>query len=305
MVDTTPSGYRRCIDLARFVAAFGIVWDHARAPFADIGYLALSLFLVMTSYLAVGSFLRSDQQAFWLSRARRIAVPWVFWCVIYRVVYEVVFKQPFAVLSEPGSLLIGPLIHLWFLPFVMLALVVIAPLCRIVTGPREVWLALAGLFVLSVPLGLLHAEVAPVAWFADVGPVPQPLPQWFYALPLFLFGALLALAQRLGMTWAAVAMAAALSGVLTLLVPEFASMQMFLVAVVFLGVWRIEIAGRWPTVLAGFAFGIYLLHPAMMLVAFKLFGADVDRSAAALFTFFGSWALTWVLQRVPGMQRFV
>ena len=305
MSHAPPAGYRRSIDLARFLAAFGIVWDHARAPFADVGYLALSLFLVLTSYLAVGSFLRSEGRGFWLSRARRIAVPWLFWCLVYRVVYEVVFKPPFAVLSEPGTLLIGPLIHLWFLPFVMLALVVIAPLCRFVTGRRAVWLALGGLFVLGLPLGLLHAEAAPMAWFADAGPFPQPLPQWFYALPLFVFGALLALAQRQGMTWAAVGMAAALSGVLTLLVPEFASMQMVLVAVVFLAVWRIDIAGRWPTVLAGYAFGIYLLHPAMMLVAFKLFGPDVDRSAAALFTFFGSWALTWALQRVPGMQRFV
>ena len=41
------AGYRRSVDLARFAAAFGIVWDHARAPYADIGYTALALFLVL------------------------------------------------------------------------------------------------------------------------------------------------------------------------------------------------------------------------------------------------------------------
>jgi len=298
-------GYRRSVDLMRFLAAFGIVWDHARAPYADIGYLALSLFLVLTSYLAVGSFLRSDGKGFWLSRARRIALPWLFWCLVFRVVFEVVSDAPFAVLAEPWSLLIGPSIHLWFLPFVMLALVVIAPLCRWITGPREVWLAALGLVTLSIPLGLLHAEVAPLAWLVSTEPFPQPLPQWFYSLPLFLFGALLALAQRIGLTWVPVAAAGVISAVLVYRAPEFASVQMILVALVFLAVWRVEIAGRWPTVLAGHAFGIYLLHPALLLVAFKLFGGDVDRSAAALFTFAGSWALTILLLRLPVLQRFV
>lgn len=207
MADPTAAGYRRSVDLARFLAAFGIVWDHARAPYADIGYLALALFLVLTSYLAVGSYLRSDGRGFWLSRARRIVLPWLFWCAVFRVVHEVVSDAPFALLTEPGTLLIGPSIHLWFLPFVMLALVVIAPLCRWVTTKRALVLALAGLVVLSVPLGLLHAEVAPAAWFANGALFPQPLPQWFYSLPLFLWGALLALAQRQGMVWAAVAAA--------------------------------------------------------------------------------------------------
>ena len=71
---SSKAGYRRSVDLARFVAAFGIVWDHARAPYADIGYTALALFLVLTSFLAVGSFERSDGKRFWLSRAQRIAL---------------------------------------------------------------------------------------------------------------------------------------------------------------------------------------------------------------------------------------
>jgi peptidoglycan/LPS O-acetylase OafA/YrhL len=64
MDSRTTGGYRRSVDLARFVAGFGIVCDPARAPFADIGYLALSLFLVLTSYLAVGSCMRSDGRGF-------------------------------------------------------------------------------------------------------------------------------------------------------------------------------------------------------------------------------------------------
>lgn len=298
-------GYRRSVDLARFVAAFGIVWDHARAPYADIGYTALALFLVLTSYLAVGSFERSDGRGFWLSRAQRIALPWLFWCAFYWAVFNVVSDEPFHLLTDPWTLLIGPSIHLWFLPFVMIFLVTIPWVSRFIDRPARMYAAAALLVIVSVPLGLLHAQLAPAAWFINPGVFPQPLPQWFFSLPLFWFGAILAAGKRMGLVWPVVAAAALVSAVLYSRSPEFASVQMILVAVIFEIVWRINIKGSWPTWLAGFAFGIYLLHPATMLVAFKLFSDTVDRSFAALFAFALAWALTAALQRVPGINRFL
>lgn len=299
------AGYKRSVDLARFVAAFGIVWDHARAPYADIGYTALALFLVLTSFLAVGSFERSDGRAFWFARAQRIAVPWLVWCAIYRVVYEVVNHDPHGLLDEPGSLLIGPSIHLWFLPFVMICLVMIPWISRFICTVERLYVASVILAIVSLPLGMLHAKLAPTGWFWGADLFPQPLPQWFYSLPLFWFGAILAAAKRLGVVWPVIAAATLVSSVLWFRAPEFASVQMILVAVLFEAVWRINIAGKWPTWLAGFAFGIYLLHPACMYVAYKVFGADVNRTLAALFTFGLAWALTAILQRVPVLNRFV
>jgi surface polysaccharide O-acyltransferase-like enzyme len=299
------AGYRRSVDLARFLAAFGIVWDHARAPYADIGYTALGLFLVLTSYLAMGSFERSDGKAFWWARAQRIALPWLVWCAFYRVVYEVVTKEPHGLLDEPWSLLIGPFIHLWFLPFVMVWLVVIPTISRYIDRVERLYIASALLVILSIPLGLLHAKMDPLGWFYDIGEFPLPFPQWFFSLKLFLFGAILAAGKRLGVVWPVFAAAAMVSAVLYFRVPEFASVQMILVAVIFEAIWRINIKGTWPTWLAGFAFGIYLLHPACMLVAYKLFGPDVDRTLAALFTFALAWGLTAILQRIPLAQRFI
>lgn len=302
-------GYRRSLDLARFVASFGIVWDHARAPYADVGYLALALFLVLTSYLAVGSFERSgtkqDGQNFWLLRARRIALPWLFWSAVYRVIFEIVSDEPLVLLSDPMTLFIGPFIHLWFLPFVILTLPLIPILSLGVTTPRALYLACALLVIVALPLGWLHAEVGIAGWFIDVGLFRQPLPQWFFSLPLFAWGAIAALAHRLGRPWMALAAAVLVSGPLYLLKPEFASVQMLLVALVFEALWRWNLKAVWPTTLAGAAFGIYLLHPAAMLVAFKVFGAGVDRSFAALFAFALSWGLTLILQRLPGLRAFV
>ena len=299
------AGYKRSVDLARFVACFGIVWDHARAPYADIGYTALALFLVLTSYLAVGSFERSDGHGFWLSRAQRIGLPWLFWCAFYWVVYQVVSDEPFHLLSDPWTLLIGPSIHLWFLPFVMIFLVTIPWISRFIDRPARMYLAAGLLVIVSIPLGLMHAKLAPAAWFINPGTFPQPLPQWFFALPLLWFGAVLAAGKRMVLVWPVTLAAAVVSGILYLCSPEFASVQMILVAMIFEAVWRVNIKGAWPTWLAGFAFGIYLLHPATMLVAFKLFSETVDRSLAALFAFSLAWALTAALQRVPGVNRFL
>jgi peptidoglycan/LPS O-acetylase OafA/YrhL len=307
---TTPTqgakpGYNRALDLARFVAALGIVWDHARAPYADVGYTALALFLILASFLGMGSYERSGGPGFWASRARRIAVPWLFWCAVYRIVYEVVSDAPFALLAEPFTLLIGPSIHLWFLPFDMIALLAIPYLSRWLRRPLDLARACGLLVVVALPLGWLHADVGISGWFIGLSQPPQPLPQWYYSAPIFLYGAVAAAGHRLGLIWMPLATAAVISAVLFVAAPEFASLQMILAALVFEVIWRVKITGVWPTRLASFAFGIYLLHPAFMLVAFKAFGPDVDRSLAALFTFFAAWAATAMMQRLPIFARFV
>lgn len=309
MAGAVKDGYRRSLDLARFVACFGIVWDHARAPYADVGYLALALFLVLTSFLSIGSFDRSggrqDSQSFWISRAKRIAIPWLFWCLVYRIIYEIVSDEPFVLLSDPMTLIIGPSIHLWFLPFVMFTLPLIPIQSLAIKSQRDLFLACCGLVIFSLPAGWLHAQVGLAGWFVDVGLYKQPLPQWFFSLPLFVYGAVAAVAHRLNMAWMALATSAFVSIPLFLLAPEFASLQMLLVAVLFELLWRWPLKGTWATTLAGAAFGIYLLHPAGMLVAFKLFGPEVDRSFAAVFAFLLCWALTLILQRLPVMRTFV
>ena len=296
--------YRRSIDIARFVAACGIVWDHSRAPYADIGYLSLALFLMLTSFLAVQSFERSDGTGFWFSRARRIALPWLFWSAVYWAVYRWVNDDagPWWQISDPFTLLIGTSIHLWFLPFVMLALVTIPFLARNVRTQRAVWVACGGLTVLSLLLAWL---ALPVEWLYNSGAFNEPIPQWGFSLPLFLYGALAALAKRLDMTALPMATAAVISAGAYLIAPGFGSVQMVLTAVVFEALWRWNLKGTWPTTLAGLAFGVYLVHPFFLLVAFKFLGTDVDRSGAALFTIATSILATMILRRTPIVQRFI
>ncbi len=188
------TGYRRGVDLARITAAFFIVWDHAHAPGWKIGYLALALFLMLTAFLSLQSYERSEAKGqgagFWKKRAIRLILPWLFWCLAFRVVHQVVSDGPQPLLGDPWTLLIGPSFHLWFLPFVALALPAVPFLSHAIQTRGHLLIACTILVALSLPLQWLHAE----------GTVPEPLPQWAYSLPLFLFGILHAIALRLDAT---------------------------------------------------------------------------------------------------------
>lgn len=297
--------YRRGIDLLRFVAAAGIVADHCMG-WAWIGYPALGLFLILTSYFSVGSYLRSGGDGFWSSRAVRMLTPWLFWCVVYRVLWEVVSDEPFRLLSDPFTLLIGPSVHLWFLPFAMLALFLIPAIARDVTTRERLVVASAGLAVVAVVLGLIHAKSGLAGWVIPGGlDVPQPIPQWAFSLPIYLWGALAAVAHRMGATAIPLVAAAVGSAVLTALDFDQASWQLILSALVFEAVWRWKGGGAWMTALAGYAFGIYLMHPAFMLVGYKIFGAGMNLQVGFLISFFGSWAATLAFKRLPVLNRMV
>jgi peptidoglycan/LPS O-acetylase OafA/YrhL len=299
------AGYRPAIDLLRFVAAVGIVADHTMQWFWA-GYPALGLFLILTGWFGVQSYLKSGGEGFWAKRAVRIAVPWLFWCAVYRVVHDWVTDAPFALLSDPFSLLVGPSIHLWFLPFVLFALVLIPALARDVNSVLRLQIASAGLVFLTVALGLIHHQSGLGGWLITGGPVPQPVPQWAFSLPLFLWGGLAALAHRMGRPGITLAAAAVATAILWPLAPDQASLQPLLCALIFEAVLRLGTRGAsWMTAAAGYAFGLYLLHPLFALVGYKIFGASMPPEIGFLTACLGALAATAVLQRVPGLDRVV
>lgn len=299
------SPHRQSIDLARFVAALGVVMAHALASvpsesgqMAPVGHVSLGLFLILTAFLAVQSAERAGGRYDWIARVPRLAVPWLFWSAFFRLLDELVFPPPggFHLLSDPWTLLIGSTIHLWFLPFVMLAMVLVQPVARLVSSARRLGLAL-GLFVLvSVPLFAAHGAL----------PLPEPLAQWSYALPLYGYGLLLAPAHRLGRAgWPLLAMAA-----LTLLAVPLSGAAAWAfaplgAALVFEGFWRLPLRHRWLPGLGRVAFGIYLMHPFFVLFAFKAFGPDAHWLIQTVFGFGLSWLAAAVMLRLPLVNRVV
>ena len=289
--------HRSSIDLARFVAAFGVVVAHAYASINDwVGHLALGLFLILTAFLAVQSAQRAGGSYAFVPRARRLILPWLVWSAFYRLVDLVFSHNPdrFVPLSDPWTLLYGSAIHLWFLPFVALAMVLVAPAVQLIRGPGALGLASVGVAVLSVPLLVPHVQ----------GWLPVPLPQWVFALPLYALGLLLGISHPMGKAWMPALAVAAMTSFAVWYsgnMPWAWTLMGSLVA--FELFWRLPIRGRILPHLGQVAFGIYLLHPFFMLVVYKFMGAGVNLFLAAVLCFAMSWAATALLRRLPLMTR--
>ncbi|MGV8954715.1 MAG: acyltransferase [Cypionkella sp.] len=292
-----PASYRQAIDLARFIAAFGIVAAHAYAMEEDwVGHSALGLFLVLTGFLAVQSMQRSGGRYPFVARARKLILPWVFWSLVFRIVLLKVNDGPdrFAILTDPWSLLVGPMVHLWFLPFVMLAMVLVEPVGRMVTTPRR----------LAVALGLVVLMSLPMFWAIRFLPLPVPLPQWLFALPVYALGLLIGIAHQVQRAhWPVIA-----AGVMTaaaLFLTEGAPWAYTVLGSVmaFEVFWRLPLRGAWLPKLGQVAFGIYLIHPFFMLVVYKFAGAEVDRFLATVVVFALSWVATVLLRQLAFFRR--
>lgn len=289
---------RSSLDLARFVAAFGVVVAHVQAAPRDwVGHLSLALFLILTAVLAVQSFQKSGQ---YLMRARfwRLMLPWLFWCGFYWLVeYDVSDRVDFLVWPQnPWTVFAGPAIHLWFLPFVMVAGLTVQPLGRFVTTERRLILALGGVVAIGIPAFWAHLDAG----------LPQPVEQWLFAAPVYLFGVLFGIALPLRR----VPMVVAAMAVLTLANVAVAGaapwiFQGLAALLIFWAVWNLPIPGPLPGLLGREAFGIYLMHPFFLLVIHKFLGTELGWLTNALLAFGLSWVAAVILRRIPVLDRLI
>lgn len=294
----TGNQHRPLIDLARFVAAFGVVVAHARASVNDwVGHLSLGLFLILTAFLAIQSAERAGGYFRWRQKVPRLLIPWLFWSAFYRALDLAFSDDPgrFALLREPFSLLIGPALHLWFLPFVMLAMLLVQPVARYVTTVPSLILGSALLVITGILMFLAHERLA----------LPVPFPQWAFALPVYIYGLLLAPAHRLGRPAILLAAAVILTGAAWLLSAQIWAFTILAAALAFELFWRLPLRHPVMTSLGKVAFGIYLMHPFFMLVVYKYFGTDMGWVFNSLAAFAASWAATGLMLRLPVLRRLV
>lgn len=291
------STHRLGIDLARFLAAFGVVVAHAEASPRDwSGHISLALFAILTAFLAMQSAERAGGKYAYLPRARRLILPWLVWSAFYWLVLAITADGPdrFRPLVDPWSLLYGGYIHLWFLPFVGLAMVLVSPAVTLVTSPARLSVAAALLVVLSAPLFWVHETLH----------LPEPLPQWAFTLPCYALGLLLSKAHDMGRPGITLAAGLAL-GALAVWMGQGApwTYTVFAGLVVFELFWRMPLRGAWVQPLGQAAFGIYLVHPFIMLVIYKVLGTALPILAAAALNFLISWAVVATLRRIPVFAR--
>lgn len=289
---TKASSHRQGIDLARFIAAFGICVAHAYSSENDWdGHVSLALFTILTAFLAMQSMQRSGRYAVGV-RLQRLLLPWLVWSAFYKLVLWKVShgQEPLLTISDPWSLLAGASLHLWFLPFVGVAMFLVQPLGRLITTPARLAMGLAGLVAVSLPMYMAHQIVG----------LPAPLPQWLFAFPVYALGLMMALAHGLGRWWWPVLAAAGLTGAAALATGGLAlSYTILAAALAFELFWRLPVQSPVLPKLGQTAFGIYLLHPFFLLVVYKFLGGGVNQMLAAVLIFLGSWGSTVLLRKIP------
>lgn len=294
------------IDLLRFIAAFGIVWAHmvmATSYTAALGYTALSTFLIMVPFLSVA---RQEHRAkAGLNgrngqihvRIQRILTPWLFWCLVYKLLLAYTQRDVWAAfrVDDPYSLLAGPSIHLWFLPFILVASAMLFPLARKIKTPATLIAATVASTILSTASLYLH----------DADALPAPFAQWAFAMPPFLFSLLAAYGRKFGLAF--VPTTAFLGVCMLFLVfghsywPAFSMLAVPLFALAYLYDHKNETFHFLGTL----SFGIYLTHPIFMLVWFKFVPPDTHLFIGALVVFAMSTIATVVLSRIAVLRTVV
>jgi peptidoglycan/LPS O-acetylase OafA/YrhL len=280
---------RQSIDLLRFVAAFGIVWAHMQAPYMVEGYVALALFLILTAFLSVRSLARGGVKRFWLGRLWRFFLPWVLWSAVFAALNVLRGGWTTLIPDNAGRLLIGPVIHLWFLPFVIFASPLVILALWVLTSPARVWVAALGAVPLAVATIRAH----------DQGGLAEPLAQWAFATMPLLYGLLSAAGQHHRAVAAPVVFAGLSCGIATYVFGSPTAPYLVAAALLFEAVWRARLPSQQFAHAAALAFGIYLIHPFFMLVWYHVAGPDHPASIAALVVFAASALATALIRLVP------
>lgn len=266
----------------RILAAFGIVYAHMHAPFREVGYLALGLFVTLTTMLAAFAAESRDFGRFMRGRFWRVILPWLVACAVYSLLLAWQERSVARLwqFTEWESLLVGSYWHLWFLPFIVLTAPVAFVSARLLDRPARIWAAV-------LPLALIGAGAMALHDMAGLG---APWIQWACAaIPLF-YGLLLAAAKRHHQPLAPVVFV-----LVATLIPMALWRSMpagFLLGAAFLFevFWRLELRGRFLPALGRLSFGIYLVHPLMMWLWQKISGGVVPLALGAVAVFVMSLA---------------
>jgi len=111
------------IEIFRILSAFGIVWFHSGVDIGrEIAYGALIFFVIVSIYFATISKRNHSIS----ERIKRLLVPYLFWSLFYGAILLLtegyLFPKDYNLFSK---IFASPSIHLWFLPFIFISLIVI------------------------------------------------------------------------------------------------------------------------------------------------------------------------------------
>lgn len=165
--------YKHSIDLVRFIAACGIVWYHVGSPGSNIEYCWLLVFMIFS----IALMMNGSTDHFILAKFKRFMIPWIFWSFVYgftKIAKAAIVKKPLFYKFYPWMLFTGVSLHLWFLPFaflIMILLFIIKKNINLNTDKNYIWALISGLSLVIVSY----------VYGSTIGIVP--LTQWAFIFP--------------------------------------------------------------------------------------------------------------------------
>jgi len=272
------------LDYARLLAAFGIVFFHAGAPGAGIGYAALPFFLLLLVVLAFPGAERVSFAEYLRSRAHRLLVPWLIWSAVYaalKVAEICVTDASFGSEFSPHMLVTGTALHLWFLPFAFATCLAIYPLVRLKR------------YMGAESLALIMAGVGLAALILRQGSdLAIPFAQWLYGLPAVCVG--IALALVWGRLAAMLLILVGFIGVAMLSGATIGLLQIGLAGGALILCILCPLPANRSAALAGtLSLGVYLAHPLVLSVLSRTTPVPQDSLAMAVLGCLGGLAIAW------------
>jgi hypothetical protein len=197
-------GRNQAIECLRIAAAFGVVWFHSGLDGKLIAYSGLVVFLALSAYFVTVAPSTKTKTASDL--AIRLLVPWVCWFVVYSAINYFrglpIFRASNGLISD---ILVGPAMHLWYLPFTFFTIPTIKFVQRRLRPSLFFFVATVLAF-----LGLL-TNIISYSWKLDV-----PYPQYLFAIAPVATGIVLGMRDQIKFARMAIFIILALSLLLCL-----------------------------------------------------------------------------------------
>lgn len=303
------------LDRLRAVAMVDIVSFHVAVSLQGrqehlLWGIGLPTFLLTAIALGTASRSTPSVSAGLRKRAGRLLPPWLFWSAVYAVfVCRGQMREGESILAgfDPLMILYGTWTHLWFLPFIFLTLVLVDLVRFPLQHVRNTKVVAGAIVIATITLvvtALVRREMSP----------PTPFNQWLFSLPSiplgFALGRLLWESDKRVRAIGLIATCACAIGVVVALVVSGIALDEIPVArryalsvvLICLSVLRpgqLDVVSK----TVHFAtFGIYLIHPAVILLLHKI-SLDIMPLQLAI-VYLGALALTVLIQKTK-LKRFV
>lgn len=261
------------LELVRVLACLGIVYFHSgvlAGVSSNLAYSGLAYFILITIF-----FVDRNKTAFSAAKAvaRKVWPSFVFWSAVYIVLGVVIARKDLQSYLSLTTLVTGGSIHLWYLPFIVLAVAAATAAARLMQ-PRV-------LFVVTV-VGYFGWLVSSIVWRDWIKGYPLPLPQYFHGAGAVLLA--LWLMSGAGLVRYLCLFASLVLCLLVTIEGEpgvgvvYSVMTLMGLLVVRKRDLMSELTQLRPTVIAlsSLTFGIYLVHPLFLSVASRLGLGDMS-----------------------------